>query len=159
MNHDVLSFFKHIFVRKNIIFDDLTIILRNKIDKFLAACMIKGIRHFIGINPIFTKLLPFFFDFCSNVFGFNFFENYIILNNLFVFEENTLNLMERMLIDFELFRNIRLLLDLIDIFLDNKFHRFFSFLFLFFLLKFLCMIFIFRYLSLPISALRSLLIS
>ena len=151
MNHNILSFFKHIFVRENIVFNNLTIVFGNKIDELLATDMVKGIWHFIRINPVLAELLSFFLKLLRDAFGFDFFKYNIVFNNLFVFKKNTFNLMKRMLVDLKLLRNCSFLFDLIDIFLDNKFHRSFTFLlmFFFFFLKFdlLSLLFIMKLIS------------
>ena len=138
MNHNILSFFKHIFVGKNIVFNNLTIVFGNKIYELLTTCMIKSIWHLIRVNPVLAELLSFFLKFLRDGFGFDLLKYDIVFNNLFVFEKNSFNLMKRMLIDLELLRNCSFLFDLIDIFLYNKFHRSFTFLlmFFFFFLKF-----------------------
>lgn len=132
MNHNIFSFLKHIFIRENVVFNNLAIVFRDEINKLLATDMIKRIWHLIRVNPIFTKLLSFLFNFMRNTFGFNLFEDDIVFHDLFIFEENTLYLMKWMLIDLKLLRNWRFLLNLIDIFLNDKFHWSLTFFLMFF---------------------------
>ena len=136
MNQHIVSLLKHIFERKDKIFNNLAIICWDVINQLLTTGMIYWVRHLICVNPILTKFLSFFKKLWRNIFWFDLFKYNFIFNNFFVFEENTLNLMKRMLINLKLLRNSRFLLNLVYIFLYIQFMRPFAFLLIFLFLNF-----------------------
>lgn len=127
MNHDVFFPFKHIFVWKDEVFVDLAVIFRDVVDELLWGFMLQVVRHFICINPIFSKLLMLFFVLLVRMLWPHLFKNYIVLNDLLVFEQNTLNFMQRLFVNLKVFRYDGSFLGQVNVFLNNKFHRLFTF--------------------------------